>query len=542
MSILTRLHSEDARVVPLLGSVEALHALISRHSRRIALAKDPAYGAEMAVLILTNSQWQQQQQQQQQQVAQTRQIQEEQLRAKQQAQAVKPKAEADTNSSIIANAPWFYADPQGNVQGPFGGGEMRQWLEAGYFKGDLPISQNSGGPFRSLASLFPDLNVAFKSSDITEQEDLDVARPTEITKSGDAISPVQESLIDNTESCEASDNGTTTEASVDVSKARVENNDTMKSLKEDSEQYHKAQTSISNKNQSDQLKMLLGLGALSKQGMPVEIMEDNSTKPLDTDEVCPDNGQKHKDESNSQNKGSKVEHSNKVEEPISNKERVKMPVIAPVPAWGGAGTGKGAGRKKSMSEIQQEEAKAAALLAKQSMGRTSSGGWANIAASGGTGAWSGNAVISSESLSMTPITSTISPSVNGMTLSRAKHAPVSCGHKQVIASKQNSTTQKTMEEFGANGKMSPSLEAWCKEQMRKLNGSEDLTLVAFCMTLSDSIEIRQYLTAYLGTSAQVNNFASEFISRKNGGNSQQEQWETTANTKKGRRKKTGSAK
>ena len=38
---------------------------------------------------------------------------------------------------------------------------MRQWLEAGYFKGDLPISQVTSGPFHQLCIWFPDLNSAF---------------------------------------------------------------------------------------------------------------------------------------------------------------------------------------------------------------------------------------------------------------------------------------------------------------------------------------------------------------------------------------------
>ena len=39
---------------------------------------------------------------------------------------------------------------------------MRQWLEAGYFKGDLPISQQAGGPFIALSAIFPEIGVAFK--------------------------------------------------------------------------------------------------------------------------------------------------------------------------------------------------------------------------------------------------------------------------------------------------------------------------------------------------------------------------------------------
>ena len=71
-----------------------------------------------------------------------------------------------------------------------------------------------------------------------------------------------------------------------------------------------------------------------------------------------------------------------------------------------------------------------------------------------------------------------------------------------------------VDNFGANGRMTPSLESWCKEQMQKLIGSDDLILVSFCMTLTDRDEIRQYLTACLGSTPQVNNFATEFIKRK----------------------------
>lgn len=56
------------------------------------------------------------------------------------------------------------------------------------------------------------------------------------------------------------------------------------------------------------------------------------------------------------------------------------------------------------------------------------------------------------------------------------------------------------------------------------------------MTLTDPDEIRQYLTAYLGSTPQVNNFASEFIRRKNGEKSWEE-WESAGKTKKGKKKK-----
>ena len=52
----------------------------------------------------------------------------------------------DSDASVT-NSPWYYVDPQGRIQGPFGSDMMRQWLVAGYFTSDLFISQSNSGPF-----------------------------------------------------------------------------------------------------------------------------------------------------------------------------------------------------------------------------------------------------------------------------------------------------------------------------------------------------------------------------------------------------------
>jgi hypothetical protein len=118
-SILSTLHAEDSRVIPLLSSAEALRALLLRHPRRIALMKDPSFGADMAVLLLTNAQYQQQQAAQEMQRRQMEQ-QQQQLQA---VAAARARAEAEARARevaskpvLIADAPWYYADPQGNIQ------------------------------------------------------------------------------------------------------------------------------------------------------------------------------------------------------------------------------------------------------------------------------------------------------------------------------------------------------------------------------------------------------------------------------------------
>lgn len=239
-------------------------------------------------------------------------------------------------------------------------------------------------------------------------------------------------------------------------------------------------------------------------------------------------------------------------QPVPAPPAETAPSPAVTPAWGGAAVaGKSGGRKKSMSEIQQEEAIAAARLAKQQqvIPRSSSGGWANIAASG-KASWSSTAIKPTPSV-VAPAAAPISTGVNVASVSsnaaaniqhqRAKQAQVGAVQKQVRGQQQRTAVTSAVDDFGAGGRMTPALESWCKDQMRKLNGSEDLTLVAFCMTLNDPVEIRQYLTAYLGSTPQVNNFAAEFISRKGGANGKQEEWESASSTKKGRKKKSGSA-
>ena len=118
ISILASLHAEDSRLVPLLGNVDALRALMARHPRRIAIRQDPAFGAEMAVLLMTNAQFQQQQQKQQD--AQVR-AQQEQMQRREQQLRVQASQGAQNGSRggvprIMTDAPWFYSDPQKNIQ------------------------------------------------------------------------------------------------------------------------------------------------------------------------------------------------------------------------------------------------------------------------------------------------------------------------------------------------------------------------------------------------------------------------------------------
>ncbi|CAM9814704.1 unnamed protein product [Choristocarpus tenellus] len=65
--------------------------------------------------------------------------------------------------------------------------------------------------------------------------------------------------------------------------------------------------------------------------------------------------------------------------------------------------------------------------------------------------------------------------------------------------------------------MSPDTALWASQQLKKITGKDDLTLLEFCMSLTDASEIRQYIAAYLGSTPQVSSFATEFLQRKQRG-------------------------
>eukprot|EP00939_MAST-03C_sp_MAST-3C-sp1_P004439 g4439.t1 len=62
--------------------------------------------------------------------------------------------------------------------------------------------------------------------------------------------------------------------------------------------------------------------------------------------------------------------------------------------------------------------------------------------------------------------------------------------------------------------MPAAMLQWCKQELRKITKSEDETLVKFCYTLESSVDIREYMRNYMGSTPQVSAFASEFIRRK----------------------------
>jgi GYF domain len=566
MTVLQTLHSEDPRVAPLLNNVDALRALIMRNPRRVAVRHDPAYNSEVAVLVIPNAQWQQQQQQQQQ--AQAARAQQEELHRREQqrrleeqkAAAVRAQQQQQALAAAAApvpGAPWYYSDPQRNIQGPFRGEEMRQWLEAGYFKGDLPISQEPTGPFRQLSTIFPDLSAAFmfpnaehekaekeaaaaRARAAAEHEEKERMLRAEVARQQAAAEEAARERLAR-EAAEAQERERAAQEAAAVA-AEEERRAKEAAAAGSGNNSKKKKKNSDNNASSDQLKMMLGLSA--QGGVAGGGGEAASTESGQMDSKQAERAASKRQSKATKNNAQQNQAAAAAAEFLEQSQSVARSTSTgnAAPAWGGAA--KPASRK-SMSEIQQEEARIAAIQASQRKGGSQSSGWANVASKGTPAAtvapapgWSGGGTVkptmANVAVAATPTAiQTRRPSTGNISTTAALNKQAGGGP----GSKAGQTAANSVvEDFGA--KMSPALEKWSKEQMVKINGTDDLTLVGFCMTLQDPVEIRQYLTTYLGSTPQVNSFATEFISRKMG-KPMQEEWETTAATKKKGKKKTG---
>jgi hypothetical protein len=375
---------------------------------------------------------------------------------------------------------------------------MRQWLEAGYFKGDLPISQQPTGPFHLLSMLFPDLNHAFRAPPVNDDKAL---------KEEAERQALEEQM--------AEEKRRAAEARAAADRAEAEREAAEAAVAAQAEAQKMANNGDNGNESSTKLKMMLGLSGAQE----VETASAGVPKKQTVDKK--------------NLKGNKKSQQNTPgEAPVAT---LSPPVPAkPVAAvWGGTADAK---PKKSISEIQQEEARRAAMEASQGGGVTrQSSGWANVAA--GTQGWSSGVVTKTSTQSAATVATSLRPA---QATRKSQPSFPELNKAPALSQQQRSSSTASgptsAEDFGAS--MSPALEAWCKEQMQKLNGSDDLTLIAFCMTLTDANEIRQYLQAYLGGGPKVSSFAAEFIVKRGLGH-KQEEWETPGSAKKGRKKKVG---
>ena len=174
------------------------------------------------------------------------------------------------------------------------------------------------------------------------------------------------------------------------------------------------------------------------------------------------------------------------------------------PAWGGSATAAPAS-KGSLRDIMKEET-SGRPEAESNTGARSAGAVAKPMS------WASKA--GSSTFTAVPEPVPVAPKV----VQRAvpPPAPVAVMPAAVRPSAKPAAAVSAKESFGGK-EMSKDMADWCTVQLKRLNGSDDLTLVQFCMSLDSAVEIRQYLSEYLGSSPAVTNFATDFINYREGG-------------------------
>ena len=79
--------------------------------------------------------------------------------------------------------------------------------------------------------------------------------------------------------------------------------------------------------------------------------------------------------------------------------------------------------------------------------------------------------------------------------------------------KKKADTVKKVEKKSSQGMTREELNEWSKKEMLRLSGSDDISLLDFCIDLDDS-QVMACLQDYLGNGKDVIVFGKEFIRRK----------------------------
>ena len=611
-----------------------------------------AQQAQQAMLRQQQMQRAQYQQQQQQQQAMLRQQQ--QPRAPQMSQ-VPPQYENE----------WYYQDPQGRVQGPFNSEDMRDWFDNGYFKPNLPVRQGPSDqfPFVPLARLYPDLRRAFEGRPmypsrqgqqqqrpVQAQQQQRPGQQQQIQRQQQqaqqrtayaaqqqklAMQQQQQRMAEEAEKLEQQERARRREEQRKRLQAEAE------FAKRQEMERRRQQEDLARQEMEKQRKAAEAQVAAKRRAEEEEgrrRKEEEQRRLLEAQKAAQAKANAWGDKSKPSGAGQKKS----LLEIQSEEQKRRANDPGPNPSSQGRNPGtwavnnKTAPRKKTMLEIQMEEAAAAGKRAAQRHAQTAPVGNNNASVperqqhqqQRGSGVWGGNApaprkksmeeiqqeearrtqaqqgvrhggtAARSGGLSMAQKLAQKHGSVGGASSNLnfvnvadspasgspeemttqlkqllgvqspgrparravaggawaggsqpkasknlaqiqseeagARREPTSAGWQQqrggALAGKKNTAAANQMlwgnndnqsgkpaqtDGFSAGSELDGDMRAWATQQMNKIKGTSDLTLVSFCMTLSDNAAIREYIRDVMGTTPQTSAFASEFIRRKN---------------------------
>ena len=85
--------------------------------------------------------------------------------------------------------------------------------------------------------------------------------------------------------------------------------------------------------------------------------------------------------------------------------------------------------------------------------------------------------------------------------------------KKKVEAKETKKIEKIETKGNKNQLTREEFDNWCRNEMLKLSGSDDISLLDFCINLDDS-QVLSYLQDYLGQSKDITHFAKNFIQKK----------------------------
>uniref|UniRef100_A0A7S3HRN5 GYF domain-containing protein n=1 Tax=Spumella elongata TaxID=89044 RepID=A0A7S3HRN5_9STRA len=469
---------------------------------------------------------------------------------------------------------WLYTDPQGNVQGPFEQDNMRAWHEAGYFNADLPIKLRHWTGFHIFQTVFPDSKNAFLSVPSEPGSSLLLSLQQQQQQQ---LLRQQQQLQEQQRQAEehARQQHLLQQQKLEQERAQALRQQQLQQQQQE-EEARRQQLLLQQQQREqallDQQRFMLEQERLQAANAAAQAA---AAQPAPKPATVAPWANKQPGPNRTREESLLAIQSEEKARADEEKKRQAAEQAKISKGWSGAS---GAASGPSLAEIQQQEEAARQRQAQAEASRTqqaapattnmsfqlknllgvkaapapaaaSSGpAWgtaaaAPVAATGSKGSlrdimqqeevsegvspvkgasasasaprkplsWAAKAGSSGPAIFTAPVPVAAAPAP------RAAPKPVVAAAAPVAAAKPVAkTANKEKSDFGGK-EMSKDMADWCATQLKRLKGSDDLTLVQFCMSLDSAVEVREYLSEYLGSSPEITNFATDFIKYKEGG-------------------------
>lgn len=457
---------------------------------------------------------------------------------------------------------WFYRDPSNNTQGPFSQATMRQWNKDGYFPEDLPIQLGGWSKFHHFKDVFPDMKNAFNTVPseplpiLPGLGSLSLGAPASVVPAAKpapvvaAPEPVPTPVVASKPAV--------------VSEAPKPTQSSKSAPAESTAQQNKI---VADVDRSNIAKKVLGLAQAEAPAPKVEVPQDEPRQQKKSEGRKNQRAEKEQHQASTKAaeaaaasqqqqteakpKGWNKDGEQKPKTPsstnlleIQNEQRVAA-AQSPKPVEVAASSSSSAA--PSTASIQLKSF--LGINASKALGMNNGPkGWSTAAAPEAAAASTSSKSlqeIMSEEMSQKKAVEEVAPVVRAQPNSWASKAAKSSGLNPTVhtavptvlargaippapsvtvpsrtssastdaltppaapvrsASAQAASRGPAKSDFGGKG-MSREMAEWCSAQLRRLNASEDaMGVLDYCMSIKSSVDIRETLSTYFGSSPQV---------------------------------------